>query len=417
MAPNDVSNESLRHSLDADGKIKEINIPAAMDISEVFANLMVMTEEWDIYVNRTEYDGGQPAIVEFSKLWKMETQAEYGDFDFFRNDYQKTYIFNIIPYTVLRTNKNRNDAERIRRAAELDNVFHINKLYDYIYTGENTEVLNFDFNLDYMWYQELPYGLEQLRIDGADSDNESFVETATAQQRSIATLQEVIDSGNAGSALNIIQLEIQNAQAAFFSLVNPVTGLSIGSTLALAEDARASLEAGRVNLGGRETFIEDIPLSRRYEHSPSERVTKRRTNITQGFGFEGRLTHTQNAIAQYMSFHGAAEMTQVSLEIKGDPYWMGINKYMRERSIAGGITQSNINVADYMYQDNMFVIRMNTPDKADDTGLAAPINNRLYTALYQVISATHKFQNGLYTTSLNAIKDSQTDITELLKGH
>jgi len=204
----------------------------------------------------------------------------------------------------------------------------------------------------------------------------------------------------------------------FDSIVNPLSGLDNAAIRALGLEERAKTSTPRIFAPN--TFIEDIaePAFTGLPNSPAKQITRARTDITQAFGMnEGKRTHTQNAIANYIAYLGSPEMTQATLEIKGDPYWFGVNKFMRTNPIGDGVSDGNADIADFMHNDNLFIIRMNAPVKADDNGIInTPSNNDLYTAVYQVIEVSHKFSNGMYTTQLSAIKDNQTDVTDLLKG-
>ena len=410
ITPPDSSFESNRMTVSGyDTGKKQIVVIAGTDISEIISHLMVLTPEWSKYVSA---ESVEDAINEFSTLWKIETQIEILGYDTSRNDYAKRFIFNLIPFDALRTNKNLSDAEKLARAGSLSGIFDINKVYHYTFTGLNTEVLNFDFNLDYMWYKESPFGGLSLRTDGPDAGSlDEFISQTSRIRQRISSLEASI---NSGTALVGIADQLANATQAL-NAIQTASGEQLGDRISRLSQEALESSRFKINLSNTERFIEDIPTANEREYvysSPPERYTKRRTDIINLLGMEGGSGLTQKAVAQYLSFYGAHEMTNVSIDIKGDPYWLGKNKYSRSLQL---IDEHTPELADYIYKDNMFIINMNSPGKPDSSGRYTAINNKLYTALYQVISSTHRFSDGMYTCTLNAIKDSNTDIRNLIR--
>ena len=86
----------------------------------------------------------------FVKWFKVDVQTELLKYDELVQDYSKKIIFRVVPYYVHETIF----AEATQKPfgyAELENS--IVKYYDYIYTGQNVDIIKFDIQIDNLFYK------------------------------------------------------------------------------------------------------------------------------------------------------------------------------------------------------------------------------------------------------------------------
>jgi hypothetical protein len=85
----------------------------------------------------------------FVRWWKIDVQIQLLDLDKSTGDYARRFIFRVIPYRAHHTvGANPNSAP-----IGYDQLIgKIVKKYNYIYTGENIDVLKFDINIDNLFY-------------------------------------------------------------------------------------------------------------------------------------------------------------------------------------------------------------------------------------------------------------------------
>jgi hypothetical protein len=95
----------------------------------------------------------------FQKLYRVICDTIMGEYDETRQDYAREFRYLIIPYLQTTTlgpntqNSTQSDEELYRAKAERG---LIRKLYNYIYTGLNDQVLDFELVFNFNWYAALP---------------------------------------------------------------------------------------------------------------------------------------------------------------------------------------------------------------------------------------------------------------------
>ena len=109
----------------------------------------------------------------FINWFKLDTQVEFLDYDTKAGDFAKRYIYRVVPFKVHSSvfgNPNAvppgyNELEK-----------QIVKRYDYIYTGQNVDILNFDIRINYLFYSGQNPAKESQTKDDVNQDNKSTVE-------------------------------------------------------------------------------------------------------------------------------------------------------------------------------------------------------------------------------------------------
>ncbi len=138
-------------------------------------------------------NGGEKAI--YQTLWRLIADTDVGEYDSNRNDYQHHYKYLIIPYTMT-SNLTVANLQSELSSSERYNSHKtrglIRKKYDYIYSGRNDQVFDFELNFNFNWFVALPIqaGLS-TQITNAEAAakiseeqkqlNESYLDQATAK--------------------------------------------------------------------------------------------------------------------------------------------------------------------------------------------------------------------------------------------
>ncbi|RZD43318.1 MAG: hypothetical protein CXT73_00985 [Methanobacteriota archaeon] len=109
----------------------------------------------------------------------------------------------------------------------------------------------------------------------------------------------------------------------------------------------------------------------------------------------------------YMELTGGSELSEINIEIKGDPYWLGMSNLTKQfRNASTGIAEFAI----YEQGAPMFWLNVNSPVEPDpDTGKMEFVNNVTISGIFKVKNVISRFVNGAFTQSLEAIRDISTN--------
>lgn len=193
------------------GHQRVITVPKDTKINTFIDNIVKSSRFY-----RDQFEGNRPKTKELVTL-KIETQLKVGEDNGNGRD-QYTFIY------VIRSQKYTSDL--MDGSVDTSNLMNPVRTYNYIHTGANKDVLNFDIKYQFAYYLARPYGPDK----GAEStDAQSGAEEGDnaddqTQQNSIETyayeplnqssnefIPGVNDSG--GKIVNIFQQVIQNPAA------------------------------------------------------------------------------------------------------------------------------------------------------------------------------------------------------------
>lgn len=142
----------------------EFTIAPGESIEKITRTVMSLTSFFQKEVKGTtdveamgQSTGGEKAI--YQTLWRCVGDTEVGSYDANRNDYQRNYRYLIIPYemTSLLTPSNiTSELGSSQRYNSHKKKGLIRKKYDYIYSGLNDQVFDFELNFNFNWFVALP---------------------------------------------------------------------------------------------------------------------------------------------------------------------------------------------------------------------------------------------------------------------
>jgi len=294
----------------------------------------------------------------------------------------------------------------------------LQKRYDYIFSGLNTEVLDTAISLDTLWAVSMSLSPAMLAFR---SDDRRSREKPTDLSTKELDKQELKD-------LNIVQLwalrretrdviEEKKASSNAFSRSETVISKNdriLSETIAEKEKSLSSTSRsasdlnfaqGRVLLEStNETLTEDVysqlEIKPRYElrtDPPFERYTINATKPD--IGVHKRVTVLEQA------YDKRGSLLTIELEIKGDPFWLGPTALEASKIKLGDNTRLTRN-AKYEDGENSFYFEYRTPTGVDDeTGLVDINNSTVIRGVYSVTEVTHKFEDGKFTQRLKAYRN------------
>jgi hypothetical protein len=107
-----------------------------------------------------------------------------------------------------------------------------------------------------------------------------------------------------------------------------------------------------------------------------------------------------------VNLENASDLVELEIGIRGDPYWMG-----RPNSLVNQ-QRSDINLVDYEAGSHSFFLHVNLPNaNEDDAGRRKPQPDYQISGLYNVRTVINRFQGGMFTQHLGAIRDLATNVS------
>ena len=146
-----------------DGKMN-FSFSPGISIEKIIYNVLSLTKNLQTKaLGTTDPDkiatdrGGEEVL--YQTLWRVIADTDVGQYDSGRNDYQKHYKYLLIPYdmTTLRTVSKINSAQDDQSKVNSHRKRGIlRKVYNYLYTGQNDQVFDFDLSFNFNWHIALP---------------------------------------------------------------------------------------------------------------------------------------------------------------------------------------------------------------------------------------------------------------------
>lgn len=482
-----------------------ISINRGMDISTILYFVMSMTDEGRQFV-AGQVDGttanGSTANIQANGMGHIiciHTKSVIIGFDYLLGDYIReiTYTFNSYETNRamidrLNINTTQQPANQISRASVQLNSGRYNKFYNFIFTGENTDILKFDIRLENYWQASLPSQLgentysnfTQGRLVGNGTIDQAvlnqYKQARADNIQATAQLQQVNEklrdgSGNASllqSQQQLLQQKISSTQAIIDAAGNNAAQFQVffnnqSAGQQAVSGALSSINSGSSSISSSTSIISSISSSTRQSNfletqavnaptttSPLPVSFKQdptpMTQVTQVGGAESKSAagtgQTPSSIPRSGGLVSAVLndvmtttfMVNIELEIRGDPYWLGVGNVAEDQildsitdinSALGGINSSGIlgnnnsisvspntlsqltNPSDpsaWFYNgENGFILNFRTGTAPDEsTGIVSFDNTSIvFYGLYSVTNVKNRFSGGAFTQILTGYKD------------
>ena len=396
----------------------QITISNGSNLTDIVNIILSQTAEYKQIV----LDGGgtarsQPSeevTSDLSRLpvfHKVVSNVTYGDYDWLRGDYTKKTQYKVVPYikpeqilSPVAYLEGITDASiQARRVRALMDKNLLRKRYDYIFTGANTEVLDFDIQIDYAYYHTTPYGGGQL----GDANITAPPQAAGTQSALGKLIDEVKETRSRISALEGTQIPAQRSANA----LQPGEA-GFGNLAGVAATLATTSRALNIEITSLRTAANDIDQLLRVS-GMSESEVAMALRFAQDVISDGDAAGSDNDNsgghlkfgALVTNIENQADLMTIELGIRGDPYWLG-----RPNSFYNTALQNGENLADFERGSNGFYLKCALPYPYEDAnGRRKPNVEYEISGFYTVIDVITRYTGGKFTMYLNAVRDLGTN--------
>ncbi len=301
-------------------------------------NQVILSSEWaKNTIKKTTPEG-------YIKWFKVDIQVEFLKFDYLIGDYAKKFILRIVPYYIHQSIF----AEVTQKPIGYDQLYEkVIKFYDYIYTGQNVDVLKFDIDIKNLFYKGAHTGAAQ---DNAKADNPEQAGVSTNAQpkveREKGSANEQDQEENVGRAR-------KKRDPAFIKRMKGGSGFRSSEQEVAEEFHHAFVSGGsadmmtlKLEILGDTYWIVDSGYSNYFAKAdPSSQVTA-----------DGQMNYESGDIYIYITFRTPADIDETTglYDFKSD---------LKESPFGGiyRITQVENNFSEGLWKQTLNCIRMPGP--------------------------------------------------------
>ena len=394
-------------------------------------------------------------------VFRHEPSVQITGFNPNNQRYIKNITFTSLPYFTNKPILTQNDVKAAASATNQQsqvamymNSGYLVKRYDYMFTGLNTEVLDYNIKFNLSWQALLPNIYAYTGNTSAVVDHtmaRPAGQTAVAQQNTLSVQQQQAYQ-TAQQAIGVANEDIANQQAIIAAnQATSTTGLTAAqqsaitaanaaiatdnSTIASANATSATLLGKTANATSSTTSAASSTnklgtttngTAPAYAEDELKNVIQQRTPISTK---QTIPDDAQGAASQQYtvdrSIYGAIlgqihspvenELSNIALTIKGDPYWLGAGNLERlvghaiqfstpRNNLAAGAVSSI--QTDFTYGDIMLLMSFKYSLGTNTTGTPIINQNQNFTGIYAVKQIVHTFKNGQFTQDITGLRQS-----------
>jgi hypothetical protein len=387
-----------------------------------------------------------------SIIFRLQTDIQIVDYDFYSANYNKNVTFYVVPYytqALLTGPEQRDNAidpnVQGDMVKQLLTKNYLQKHYEYLYTGLNTEIINFDIHVSFLWNALLPkfYGAH-ANFDSNDYAALLTSETTNAQgnalEINLPNLRTFIDQTQA--KLNDINNQISANQTIIANQSATPTAAQTAATAALKD--LTTLQKGYSDQVTTSTQIYNAtvktaqlslttstPAGVQYAEDLLNQATGRtittRSNLIyqdfnyaisfrqgykdadHGTGFVGQYHRDRSvfgSITEQLYQPVNTQLANVDLEIRGDPFWIGASNLQTQillRSSQASVSAQNVytGLPNYLSGDQVFLITFRYPILINDQSVPVFVTDDTFCGIYRAAQVTSTFADGKFTQKLS----------------
>jgi hypothetical protein len=341
----------------------------------------------------------------------------------------RTYGSNLSPSQFEMVKKNPNLAVDI--VNDLMSKKYLQKRYHYLYTGQNTEVSRFDIDFNFAFSALLPaltgwrQNIDSVSVheklnpatrDAGGSQTTQKNEAAMSPDKLFEKLSKInteLDSAEDDltqakdredtDKIKEAQDRINNLRQQQQTLQGPAAQLrSEARILSQANQDRIKRE-GVKNLYAEDAAPVPVALPISYSQGANEAQT------AAGVGFFNqwhRGSSLTGALLNQVYSPIPSTMASITLDIKGDPYWLGMAGLERRNVVQNPATQPSRpdNRPSFVDGDNTFAIIFRFPKTLTADGEPVFRTDDMFNGVYRCANVKSSFKEGQFTQTLTGIK-------------
>ncbi len=489
ITPVNSNTNSVRNNDYVKFNEKSATFNVGTSVDKIIDALLANTNEYQTGATDSATPGGicRPMDAEVSqmkKFWRIITETRPIDFDVRRQDNVKEFTIFIVDYDigVLAADASQTSAPphtieaSKKRLATYAKKSILKKKYNYIFTGLNDQVINFDLNLN------AAFGAIQSRMGGIYSNQSMSDKGVVYQDRAVeeASVTEKLNkaislqnnsatakSPEASAAMkdaaaSVAASKLDDATKAkyikllenskpenrlnYLNTVRANGGIGPDGELSRVRQDATNLAKPISDFAGR--FLSDVNIN----GADSKAAFQSFLNATRGklrptafyegiqdkavgLGVEANSNSGMQKMSSVFSvaMHSGldASLQKIKLTIKGDPFWLFPQPYTgsayqiynslkpRDEAIAE-IKNGHFRKADSVNiygTDNFIIIRFRTPripsaDAADSPNDYNEVET--FSGVYKVVVVTSRFENGKFLHDLECILDPEIRLLDFM---
>lgn len=481
-----------------------ITIPRGMDISQILQTVLSMTDEGNQFTLGPSVSSGSVGNPSNSKqsgqsqgkagnnrsntkngtqgtnlIPVIHTETKLLNYNINIGDYVREITYHFLDYTTVRgfvdkqaiVNAQQPDVQRTRLKSFAEEG-RLNKIYNFIFTGENVDVLKFDLKLENFWFAAQPAhdgentignfslapqvqgqsvavdlnsqyrkaksdvlaarsdlnGLKdtEARLSGTISDElRAQINLANQTLKSAEdTLDKFIKTFDQTAFEIPLGSESLGQQAITGVMANIENGLSARTSV---ERAVKSTISSTKNQLRKDRYLEDVkPLSPLDTPLPIVSFTTA-VPLTQNNSVGGEskadpssnqgsttAPRTRGLLASVIhNVTSGPFFVEIDLEIRGDPYWIGLDNISNNKIIQSAVNGSLPTVtqqkrdAFFGNGETAFLLFFRTGEQPNEDSGFVEFNTTswAFNGMYVVIEVTNLFKDGKFTQVLKGLKD------------
>lgn len=397
----------------------------------------------------------------YSITHKIIASVTYNEFDNVLNQYRRDVTYTIVPRISVapimsseqvNTQNNYFDNWSVEKFKNIYQYNMLNKKYNYVFTGKNTNV--FDFNIS----GNMHYALNFPTMLGVRQSSTSLTEGQVASN----TIQAAISYGDAGQSIKDDAINKQKAYMAFNDAKRNM-GIAADQNIDFGKSTETSIDDLMGNTRGGE--MQNALTNEIYNNSTTDDYNAsqanlaaledtKRKSLTQKLSSSGRnyvddmftmsstdqlyipvnFTGQQNAFS-YNGFvsdnsdntasifstimnqvysSGTDCLQNISMKIRLDPYWIGCSEdQVKDNSTVDLSNDENKN--EYDYKDTCLVLDFNVPVTTSDSSQVTLNRNNMISGAYIIYKVTSVFGDGEMHQILDGSKLIQTHMSSIIK--
>lgn len=309
--------------------------------------------------------------------YKIIPTVEEKEFDPLAGDYVKKIIYkikkHIIPDMLLDSNELaesiKNSQNQLKILKELFDTGLLRKKYDYIFTGKNTEVLNFNMKLQYSYFLISPIFSGQI--------SDSRLRNTKELSENIRSLQDKKSRF------------VQSRNQLFSEFNQEGVGSIIGEQFQDIYDRR------------RDSFTRSYEELWEQVNDSSALPMYKPDVIDNAYVYTSDDEQQGLSLARFggvkANLENSGDLVEIELEIRGDPYWLG-------NPTSAQFPENIDEIAPYTLGGTLFFLNVKLPRPEDENGLRKPSSEYYISGVYKVINVISNFNNGQFIQYLKAVR-------------
>jgi len=352
-------------------------ISSGTDLGRVVDYLMSVSETAVALLNpaSSALETDSESTKEYSIHHRLESEVKFVAYDPKTQDYIKEITFWVVGTNNVRSISSAKGADDANAAAQKKLQFMISekqlmKQYEYLYTGKNTEVLDFNISLKF----DFKTALQVMQ-------GFSFTEVASPGVQYAPEEYQKIEKNTDWPQVSDGIVPLNKCVAAPGSTLLPP-----GTSLLDSLNAPTYADVDTLDYS-------DLPLPTSFKqdnNKPSIDKTISSTNLRSRSIYGMVLNQLYGSLDQ--------NLNKVDLLIRGDPYWLGTTN---TESI---VTKSTDRRPNFIQGEHNFLLKFMLPQGIDDEGRPILKITDMFSGYFAVQEVTHKFEEGQFTQSLKAVR-------------